>query len=131
VSFGQIREDIIKLSHDYNIVEIGYDEWQGKQIAQELEGNGLYMIALRQGYHDMSFPVEQLATLVANEDLQHDGNDVLRWNVSNVIMEQDPYGHLRPVKKKSKEKIDGLVALLMAVRQARLQEGFVGGVSVA
>lgn len=132
VSFGQIREDIIALSHQYNILEIGYDEWQGRQIAQELEGYGLYMIALRQGYHDMSFPVEQLATLIANRQIQHDGNDVLRWNVANVIMEQDPYAHLRPVKKKSKEKIDGLTALLMAVRQARLQEGaFQGGISVA
>ena len=52
--------------------------------------------------------------------------------VLDAVMEQDPYGHLRPVKKRSKEKIDGLVATLMAIRQARYQEGvFQGGVSVS
>lgn len=130
--FAKIEADILALSHEYNILEIGYDEWQARQMAQSLEGYGLVMIALRQGFQDMSYPVQELSTLIANRQIEHDGNAVLEWNVSNVIMDQDPSGHFRPVKKKSKEKIDGLVALLMAVRQGRFNEGyFQGGISVA
>jgi phage terminase large subunit-like protein len=47
--------------------------------------------------------------------LRHDGSPVLRWNVGNVAVETDAAGNLKPSKRVSTERIDGVIALVMAV----------------
>jgi len=53
--------------------------------------------------------------------LAHDGNPVLRWMADNVIVRQDPAGNLKPDKSKSRAKIDGIVAGIMALDRATRQ----------
>jgi phage terminase large subunit-like protein len=63
----------------------------------------------------LSAPTKALEQAVLSRRLRHDGHLVLRWNISNVAVESDPAGNLKPSKTKSTERIDGVVALIMAV----------------
>ena len=63
----------------------------------------------------MSAPSKSLEKMVLGRTLRHDGHPVLRWNISNVSVESDPAGNLKPSKKVSTERIDGAVALIMAI----------------
>jgi phage terminase large subunit-like protein len=65
---------------------------------------------------------------VLGREIVHDGNPLLRWCVSNVMITTDPAGNIKPDKGKSTEKIDCAVASIMAV--ARAQLGQSGGASV-
>jgi phage terminase large subunit-like protein len=70
---------------------------------------------MRQGFASLSAPTKSLEQAILGRRLRHDGHPVLRWNVSNVAVETDAAGNLRPNKDRSTEKIDGVVALIMAV----------------
>ncbi len=73
------------------------------------------MIDFGQGYASMSAPSKELEKLVIGGALEHGGNPVLRWMAGNAAAEIDAAGNVKPSKKKSTEKIDGIVALVMAL----------------
>ncbi|WP_310064766.1 terminase TerL endonuclease subunit [Lysobacter niastensis] len=72
-------------------------------------------IGFGQGFASMSGPAKELERRIVGRELQHDGNPVLRWMVSNVTVTQDPAGNIKPDKAKSTERIDGIVAACMAI----------------
>lgn len=80
------------------------------------------MIQFGQGYQSMSPPTKEFMKLVLSQRLAHDGNPVLRWMADNVIVRQDPAGNLKPDKSKSRNKIDGIVAGIMALDRALRHE---------
>jgi phage terminase large subunit-like protein len=70
----------------------------------------------------MSAPTKELDKLIVSRKIRHGGHPVLRWMASNTSVEQDAAGNLKPSKKKSSEKIDAIVALIMALGRAMCQE---------
>ena len=68
-----------------------------------------------QGYRSMSDPTKGLMRLVLDRRIRHGGHAVLRWNASNLVVTQDPAANLKPDKSKASEKVDGVVALIMAL----------------
>jgi phage terminase large subunit-like protein len=78
------------------------------------------MVEFRQGFRSMSAPTRELEKLIVSRKLAHGGNPVTRWMAANVAAAQDPAGNLRPAKDKSTERIDGIVALIMAICRAML-----------
>ena len=68
-----------------------------------------------QGFLSMSAPTKELEKLILGEKIIHDGNPVLGWMLSNIALQEDPAGNIKPNKAKSTEKIDGLVALIMSL----------------
>jgi phage terminase large subunit-like protein len=73
------------------------------------------MVKVGQGFGDMAAPTKRLLELVMTGQLAHGGNPVLRWMASNVVAAMDPAGNIKPDKARSREKIDGIVALIMAI----------------
>ena len=71
-----------------------------------------------QGFKDMTAPTKELEKLVVSGKLRHGGHPVLRWMASNVAVELDAAGNLKPSKKRSTERIDGIVAAIMALGRA-------------
>jgi phage terminase large subunit-like protein len=63
----------------------------------------------------MAAPTKEFLRLVADKKIRHGGNPVLRWMVSNLALKQDPAGNLKPDRESSGDKIDGVVALVMAL----------------
>ena len=77
------------------------------------------MVPFGQGFKDMSNPTKDLMRLVLEQSLRHDGHPILRWCMDNVYVRTDPAGNIKPDKEKSTEKIDGVVALIMALDRAQ------------
>jgi phage terminase large subunit-like protein len=81
-------------------------------------------VAFGQGYASMNWPTKKLEEVILAGKLAHGGNPVLRWMASNVSIETDFADNWKPSKKKSRERIDGIVALIMGLDRASRQEEF-------
>ena len=97
-------------------------------MSQNLDGMGFKMIPFGQGFRDMSPATKELMKLTLEKKIAHGGNPVLRWNMDNIFIKTDPAGNIKPDKEKSIERIDGAVALIMALDRAIRNDG--GGGSV-
>jgi phage terminase large subunit-like protein len=124
IDYDRIRVKINQLRQRYNIREIAIDRWNATQLATQLEGDGFQMVAFGQGYASMNWPTKKLEELVLGGRLSHGGNPVLRWMASNVSIETDAADNWKPSKKKSVERIDGIVALIMAAGRAGLDKDY-------
>jgi len=123
VDYDRIRADIVALAQRYNVREIAFDPWNATHLATQLaEQDGLELVQCRQGYVSLSAPTKELERLVVGQMIAHDGHPVLRWNVGNVAVKQDPAGNIKPDKSKSTQRIDGVVASIMALRSALTSE---------
>jgi phage terminase large subunit-like protein len=118
VHYGFIEQFILKLGERFNIREIAYDRWNATMMVQQLEDDGFTMVPFGQGFRDMSPPTKELMRLVLERKLNHGGHPVLRWNMDNAFVRTDPAGNLKIDKEKSTEKVDGAVALVMALDRA-------------
>jgi phage terminase large subunit-like protein len=121
VDYGFIRTELGKLAEKYRIEEIPYDPHNATQIATELgEEDGLPMVEHKQGYVSMSEPSKAFEAAIVAGRIRHGGNPVLRWMVGNAVKKTDSAGNIKPDKEKAKDKIDGVVAAIMAVGRANL-----------
>lgn len=121
IDYDFIRAEIKDLGEAYGIQEIAYDPWAAQQLATQLgETDGFTMVAMRQGYASLSEPAKEFERLVVSRKLYHGGHPILRWMASNVAKTEDPAGNIKPDKGKSREKIDGIVAAIMALGRAGL-----------
>lgn len=118
VHYGYIQQFINEIGERFNIREIAYDRWNATMMVQALEDDGFTMVPFGQGYRDMSPPTKELMRMVLEQKLVHGGHPVLRWNMDNVFVRTDPAGNLKIDKQKSTEKVDGAVALVMALDRA-------------
>lgn len=128
VHYGFIESFIEELGKKYNIKEIAFDRWGAVQMVQNLDGMGFTVVAFGQGYKDMSPPSKELMKLTLERKIAHGGNPVLRWMMDNIFIKQDPAGNIKPDKEKSTERIDGVVALIMALDRAIRNQGSGGSV---
>ena len=113
--FDQVRADIVALSKKYNIRQVAIDRWNAHQITGQLQGDGINVLGFGQGYGSMSSPTAALEAAVVGGKLLHGGHPVLSWQASNVAVQSDHQGNKKPSKAKSTERIDGIVALIMAL----------------
>lgn len=118
VHYSYIEQFIVGLSERFDIREIAYDRWGATQMVQTLEEEGLTVVPFGQGFKSMSRPTKQLERLVLSRGIVHNGNPVLYWMMDNVVAETNAAGDVKPDKKKSTEKIDGVVATVMALDRA-------------
>ncbi len=118
VHYGFIEKFIERLGERFNICEIAFDRWGAVQMVQNLEGMGFTVVPFGQGFASMSPPTKELMKLVLEEKIAHGGHPVLRWNMDNIFIRTDPAGNIKADKAKSTEKIDGAIALIMALDRA-------------
>jgi len=118
VHYGFIEQFIDDLGKKYNIREIAFDRWGAVQMVQNLEGLGFTVVPFGQGFKDMSPPTKELMKLTLEQKLAHGGQPVLRWMMDNIFIKTDPAGNIKADKEKSTEKIDGVVATIMALDRA-------------
>lgn len=128
IHYNFIEKFIMDLSEKYHILEIAVDRWNATQMIQNLEGEGFTIVPFGQGFSLMSAPTKEFYRLLMEGRIIHGGNPVLRWMAGNVVIDTDPAGNIKVTKAKSKEKIDGIVAAIMALDRCIRQEGQSGSV---
>jgi phage terminase large subunit-like protein len=115
---------IAELARIYRIRHVGVDPWNARgHVMTTLGSHGLRVLEFQQSFPVLSAPTKKLEVMVLSRRLRHGGNEILRWMASNMAVEEDFAGNVKPSKKKSTEKIDGIVALIMAIAVAELEEG--------
>ena len=115
VDYDVIRARINALSERFQIREIAIDRWNATQLATQLAGDGFEVFAFGQGFASMTGPAKELEKRILGRQVNHGGNPVLRWMASNVAVEMDAAGNIKPSKARSTERVDGIVAALMAL----------------
>jgi len=123
IHYDFIEKFIEKLGEQYHIMEIAFDRWGAVQMVQNLEGMGFTVVPFGQGFKDMSPPTKEFLKLLMEGKIIHGGHPVMRWMSGNVVVDRDAAENIKPTKAKSPEKIDGIVAAIMALdRCIRHQE---------
>ena len=134
-----VAQRIAEICQEYEVVGLAYDRWQIDHLLREFDGvglqaykdgekgDGLRLVPWGQGFKDMSPAIDALETAVLHDELVHPGNPVLTWNVANAVATMDPAGGRKLDKSKARFRIDGAVALAMALglkaRERKPDEG--------
>ena len=110
-----VKADILQITEMYDLQSSAYDRWNSSQTIIDLQNEGMDCNPFGQGYGSMSAPSKEFEKLVLSEKIEHFGNPVLRWMLSSTLIKTDPAGNIKPDKEKSVQKIDGIVASIMAL----------------
>lgn len=122
---GFVVRQLAEVMSLYDVQGIAYDRWRIEELKKSLsdEGIDVPLSDWGQGFRDMAPAVDALETVVLNGRLRHGGHPVLRWNASNASITMDPAGSRKIDKARSIGRIDGLIALAMAVGLAARSQG--------
>jgi len=123
IDYEYIENDLIDLCARFEVKEIPYDPWQATQLATRMLDKGLPMVEMRASVANFSEPMKNLEALTLQGKLIHDGDPVLTWMVSNVVAHLDAKDNIYPRKERPENKIDGVVALIMALNRAQINAG--------
>ena len=115
LDYDYVKADILNLAEKYDVSSIAYDRWNSSQTIIQLQDEGLEMSPFGQGYGSMSAPSKEFEKMVLAGKIEHFGNPVLRWMLASTAIQTDPAGNIKPDKRKSSQKIDGIVASIMAL----------------
>jgi phage terminase large subunit-like protein len=118
IDYEAIKEALRADAEVYDLREIGYDRWGATQLSTELAEEGFPLIQTGQGFASMSGPTKEFLRLVASGAYRHGGNPVARWQAGNLATRTDPAGNIKPDKARSADKIDSMVAAVMALDRA-------------
>ena len=114
IDFDVIKDDLREFAGRFDLTMVGYDPWQATQLASEMESEGMVMVEVRQTVQNMSEPMKVLESLVLQKLLAHGNCPILTWMISNVVAQLDKKDNIYPTKERTENKIDGVVALIMA-----------------
>jgi Phage terminase-like protein, large subunit len=123
IDYSFVKKQILDDAAKFRIVDLNVDRlFQAHQLATELSEEGLTVVGMGQGFLSMAAPMKEFERRLLARKIHHGGNPVLRWMAGNVSVKQDPSGNLKPDKAQSQGKIDGIVALVMALDRAMRHE---------
>lgn len=115
LDYQYIKQDILQDMDRFQLKAIAFDRWNSDQLVIWLTGAGVEMYPHGQGFVSMSAPSKKFETMVYQNKFLHDGNPVTAWMLGNIELSTDPSGNIKPDKKKSSEKIDGIVSAIMSL----------------
>ena len=118
IDFGWIEADLIDFVSRHSVQAVAFDPFQATQLSTRMMSEGMPMIEVRPTVLNFSEPMKTLEALVLQGKLIHDGDPVLGWMASNVVAHLDAKDNIYPRKERPENKIDGIVALIMAISRA-------------
>ena len=115
LDYDFVKADILQIAEIYDLQSTAYDRWNASQTIIDLQNEGMECSPFGQGYGSMGAPSKEFEKMVLTEKIEHFGNPVLRWMMASTVVKTDPAGNIKPDKEKSSQKIDGIVASIMAL----------------
>ena len=129
--YPTIRNAVNELNLLYNIREVGVRRWNTTQLQTQLQDDGFEVKIVGDGYKDMGPGTKELERLLLAAEISHGANPVLRWAASNVAVRRDADENIRPDNEASTERIDPMMALVMAIGMSLYAEEEYAGVTFA
>lgn len=126
--FDQIEAELVADASRFQIVEVPFDPFQATQLASHMLAEGLPMVEMRPTVLNFSEPMKELEALVLQKRLVHNGDPMLAWMVSNVVCHRDAKDNIYPRKEREENKIDGVVAMIMALGRWMVKNNEAGAV---
>lgn len=121
VDYSFIEQFIVDLSALVDIEDIGYDPRNATDLVQRLQDNrGIQVVEVIPGFKSLSPATKELERLYLSKRLGHSGCPVLTWQASHVVWRRNATDDIMPDKKRSREKIDGIAAVVTALTRATL-----------
>lgn len=118
VDYDFVEARIIALSRQYEIATLCPDPWNSRMLTQRLSKEGLEVVEISQTMAEMSPAMKELERLLKTKQMTHEAHPVARWCFGNVNVAMDGNGNIKPMKNKSKERIDLMVAFINAMARA-------------
>lgn len=115
LDYERIRADLNTWGDKFDVKEVAIDPWNATQLATQLVDDGFEVTFVRTGFASISAATKEFEKLVLGRELTHPGDPCLDFMVENVAVEMDASGNLKPSKKAAAEKIDGVVAGIIAL----------------
>lgn len=122
IDFTRILEDLEALAARFRVEALAYDPFQATMLVTELTNAGLPCVEVKPTVLNLSEPMKQVDALIRDRKLRHDGDPVMAWMMSNVVAKTDAKDNVYPRKEREEKKIDGFVALVMAMNRAMAGE---------
>ena len=118
IDYAYIEDDLMKLKSEFEIVEVPYDPFQATQFSTRMMAEGFPMIEVGATVKNFSEPMKEIEALTYKKQIQYTDCPILTWMMGNVVAKLDKKDNIFPDKTRPSEKIDGVVALIMAMNRA-------------
>lgn len=116
IDHGFVKARVLADCTRFNVRSVALDRlWQGQGVMADLVAEGVNCIPFGQGFLSMGPAVREFERRLLSRQLHHGADPVLRWAVSNAVVQRDPAGLQKIAKDRSADKVDPLVALVMAL----------------
>jgi len=138
IDYRYVAQQTARIHSEHGIYELRFDRWRIEDFQRELNdigidtyikgkeeppsGEALCLVPHGQGYKDINSAVEAVEDAVTEGRVRHGNNPVLTMCASNVVVQEDPAGSRKFAKDKSTGRIDGIVAMAMAMNGAELPQ---------
>jgi phage terminase large subunit-like protein len=113
IDYARVQADILTDFKRFGPAQVAFDPWNATQLAQNLTNDGVPMIQFIQGPKSYQPAWMEFERAYTSRTLRHGGDPVLIWNAANLVDRRDANMNFAPDKKRSPDKIDGIVSLLM------------------
>lgn len=121
IDHAKIKADFEEDYQKFDIQEVAFDRWGFEALRQQFIAEGVneeVFVSFGMGFVSLSAPSKKLEELILASEIAHGGNPVFRWMAGNTVIETDSAENIKPSKKKSTERIDGIVSTVMALGRA-------------
>jgi phage terminase large subunit-like protein len=115
INYQAVKAKIREVADLFDLQDVGYDRWGSEDLVQQLESDGITVVRIGQGHKDISAPTKEFLAHVLDHTIHHGGDPLLRWTVGNFAVEIDAAENVKPSKKKAAQRIDPVVASIMAL----------------
>lgn len=122
VDYDAVEARVKWAAQRFRLRELAIDRWNSTGTQTRLMAEGITVVPFGQGFASMTAPTKEWEKLAIEGKIRHGGHPVLRWCVGNTVVQMDPAGNVKPAKDKSTERIDALVAGVMALGRAMVHQ---------
>lgn len=117
---GAVLEFVQRMSAHFDVQRIGVDPWNAGNLVQALTDDGFQVVEIPQTMAQMSAPSKDFEADVLDGLVDAAHNPLMQWCVSNVVVQRDGKDNIYPIKKKSRGRIDPVIATLMGRKLAAI-----------
>lgn len=122
IDYNYIEQDLLDDSSMFEVMEVPYDPMQATQFSTRMADEGFEMVEMRPTVLNFSEPMKELEALVLKQNMKHNGDPIMSWMISNVVCHMDAKDNIYPRKERPENKIDGVIALIMALGRMMMRE---------